>query len=369
MSDAIADSDPLLLLYGVFRALRARRVPLGVPDYLDAVEALCRGYPWSDVPERLPSRDDLRRLCRMLWTRKDAEARLVDELFDSLPPVSDRYRKELDEAFGPRQESDRHPGEAPAQQKPEAPKAWVGFVSVGQAPGLALPRLEYVSGLGDQTYVLEPETILSSRALAVLWRRFRARVRAGARTELDMEGTLAERCRRGVVAEIVFRAPLVGRAPLVVLADTSPSMGPWMPFLKALADSLELSRLDTVRLLYFSNVPRDLVFATPHLAEVVDLDDLLSRTRGAPVLILSDAGAARGLLSPRRVHASAAFLGRLAKERRRVVWLNPMPRSRWRGTSAGAIADRAFGESFLALDPAGAELIHAVDILRGTKES
>ena len=55
-------------------------------------------------------------------------------------------------------------------------------------------------------------------------------------------------------------------------------------------------------------------------------------------LIFSDAGAARGDLELERVRTTVAFLDALRARVRNVAWLNPMPRVRWDGTTAGEVA-------------------------------
>lgn len=55
------------------------------------------------------------------------------------------------------------------------------------------------------------------------------------------------------------------------------------------------------------------------------------------MLIFSDAGAARGGYSQKRVELTAAFLQQIKAKVRYVAWLNPMPESRWQGT-AGEVA-------------------------------
>jgi uncharacterized protein len=366
-----------LVLMGVFRALRARGTPLGVPDYLAAIAALRQGYPWCGSEAPPPSREDLRGLCSMLWARDDAEARLVNEIFERIPAASRRYEQDVAEAGGapPIAEITEAAvglggsGALGLEPTHDETGARISFTSRREDRGLDLPRLVDVGGLEDQTYVLEPESVLSPRSLAVLFRRFRARVRTGARTELDLSGTIKTRYQCGVATSVVFRSPLVSRARMTILADISTSMSPWRPFLCALAEGLALSRLASVRLAYFGNVPDDLVYASPDLTHAIPFDDLLAAAPSAPVLLISDAGAARGTVHPGRVRTSLALLERFAAERRQVAWLNPMPRQRWPGTSAGVIASRSRSTTFVALDPRGQELLRAIDILRGTRQA
>jgi len=140
-------------------------------------------------------------------------------------------------------------------------------------------------------------------------------------------------------------------------------MAPWRPFLDALAQSMALSRLPAAEILYFANVPKRTLFRSTALSGGVPADAVFDRHGGAGLLIISDAGAARGYFSRQRLQQTAKFLAH-ANRARAVVWINPMPRPRWRDTTADHIsADR--NATFLPLDIAS--LIRAVDVLRGAK--
>jgi uncharacterized protein with von Willebrand factor type A (vWA) domain len=78
------------------------------------------------------------------------------------------------------------------------------------------------------------------------------------------------------------------------------------------------------------------------------------------VLIFSDAGAARGGLNFKRVSLTIAFLRRLKQHVRYVTWVNPMPKTRWAGTTAGEIARYVpmFEGTRQGLD-------QSIDVLRG----
>ncbi|MFN8397092.1 MAG: VWA domain-containing protein, partial [Bacteroidia bacterium] len=78
------------------------------------------------------------------------------------------------------------------------------------------------------------------------------------------------------------------------------------------------------------------------------------------VVVLSDAGAARGNMDRHRIRETGEFLRRLRLRCRRVAWLNPLPSVRWAGTSAGQIA-----ESVPMFSVQGKGIDQAVDYLRG----
>jgi uncharacterized protein with von Willebrand factor type A (vWA) domain len=162
-----------------------------------------------------------------------------------------------------------------------------------------------------------------------------------------------------------MRASRNNRARLVILLDVSPSMAPWQPFLDAVSRSLTHSRLYQPGLFHFRNLPRR-VYRPAAPSGGLLLGDLFPEYRGASMLIVSDAGAARGFLNHRRVRDTQDYLRDAQRRARAVVWVNPMPRQRWAGTTAERLG-RSGTATFLPLDITN--LIRAVDILRGARSS
>lgn len=376
MSDT-ARLPPLLL--GLFRELLANGVPLGVRDYLDALRALQLGFGQD-------GRQALRDLVLALWSRSDAEHRLITRWFDLVPvpapalvdvidgALAKVQASGADQSVGKRQGGAGSAGEklaAPAlptdRPPPGAatvePHARVSFAGTHAGSGLPVPRLS-AQPVIDEDYVLHPHTLVSLREMAVLWRRYRRSTRRGARRELDLTATIRERCRHGLLLQPVGRPCRTNSARLLVLADASASMDPWQPFLATLADSLRLGRLASAEMRYFSNLPRRQLFAGVDLSDPQARDDVLRRHAGAGLLVVSDAGSARGYLNRRRALQTAAFLAEAASVFPAIVWINPMPRTRWAGTTAALVAAGS-NVSMLPLD--AAHLLRAVDILRGNK--
>ncbi|MBL8398918.1 MAG: VWA domain-containing protein [Candidatus Accumulibacter sp.] len=366
-------------LLGLFRELLANGVPVGTRDYLDGLRALRLGFGQGD-------RQALQALALALWARCDEERRLITRWFDGLPLPGQVLLDAVDDALttGAAAGDDEVAGEgqasaAPTRRKPDGStpptgeprpvvppveaRARVSFAGTHAGGGLPVPRLPVEPVIGED-YVLHPQTLVSLRDMAVLWRRYRRSTRRGPPSELDLAATIRERCRRGVLAQPVCRPRRANSARLLVLADTSASMDPWRPFLATLADSLPLGRLASAELRYFTNLPRRHLFADTDFADSQPCREVLRRHAGAGLLVLSDAGSARGYLNRRRALQTAAFLAEAASLFPAIVWLNPMPRTRWAGTTAALVAAGA-NVSMLPLD--AAHLLRAVDILRGNK--
>ncbi|MCK6394581.1 VWA domain-containing protein [Zoogloea sp.] len=376
----MSDTLPPLLL-GLFRELKAHGVPVGVRDYLDGVEALRLGFGQGD-------RAALRELASALWGRSDEERRLIARWFDVLPAPEAAQIAGIDEALdtldaradepavapatparpsaptpaGSQAGPTGMPGPSPDTTSTEAARARVSFAAAREGSGLPVPRLASAPPIGED-YVLDPQPLISPRDLAVLWRRYRRSTRHGPRTEMDLAATLRERCRRGLLCRPVCRPRRSNSARLLILADASPSMDPWRPFLATLAASLPLGRLARAELRYFSNQPRRQLYATPDLDQPEDRNEVLRRHAGAALLVVSDAGSARGALNRRRALQTTDFLDEARRLFPAAVWLNPMPRRRWAGTTAGLIATGPV--PMLPVD--APHLLRAIDILRGNK--
>ncbi len=368
------------LLLGLFRELKANGVPVGVRDYLDGIEALRLGFGQD-------SRAALRDLAIALWGRSDEERRLINRWFDVLPAPDDALAAAIDDQLdrldttapehtgAPTAPASRPPAQPGAGTTPAPPtglsaettavqaeRARVSFAAAREGSGLPIPRLASAPAI-DEDYVLTPQPLISPRDMAVLWRRYRRSTRHGPRTEMDLAATLRERCRRGLLCRPVCRPRRSNSARLLILADASPSMDPWRPFLATLAESLPLGRLARAEVRYFSNQPRRQLYATPALTEPEARDDVLRRHAGAALLVVSDAGSARGALNRRRALQTADFLDEARRLFPATVWLNPMPKRRWAGTTAGLIA--AGPVPMLPVD--APHLLRAIDILRGNK--
>ena len=90
---------------------------------------------------------------------------------------------------------------------------------------------------------------------------------------------------------------------------------------------------------YFYNYPEKYFYTDPtRIKAQLTTDVLESVDERAGVLIVSDAGAARGNYNPVRVEYTQKFIEQLQQSVRYYAWLNPMPNDSWQYTTAGEIA-------------------------------
>ncbi len=97
--------------------------------------------------------------------------------------------------------------------------------------------------------------------------------------------------------------------------------------------------LGRVELYYFHDCPQNVLYEKPTLTRAHPLEELLAeKAKNSSVLLVSDAGAARGDYDGQRLEETRKFLEKLHRFTYLYAWINPLPRPRWRGTTAEDIA-------------------------------
>jgi hypothetical protein len=352
-------SFPLLEL---FRELVRQGAPLGARDYLDAVKALRLGFG-------LHTREQLQGLCEKLWVRNECDRRRITLLFEKIGrPAIETVREVLggekpeekpDDTSRADGDASKSVGQHPEPKVERPGKVPVRFVSQHQ-PGISLPQAQVVHTPGE-VFILTAELVVQVRALTIAWRRLRQVKRYGPRTELDIDATIARQCEQLLLTEPVLVPARRNQLSLVVLIDVSPSMLPWRSFNDALLESLRHSQLRSSMVYYFHNVP-DALYEDLALSREVVLAEAIAPMKASHLILISDAGAARGHRNRTRLSDTRDVIKKVSSPWRPTVWLNPTPRSRWSGTTAGAIAKTPQLRSFELTED---QLIEAVDVLRG----
>ncbi|HEX3640942.1 MAG TPA: hypothetical protein VHV10_06610, partial [Ktedonobacteraceae bacterium] len=204
---------------------------------------------------------------------------------------------------------------------------------------------------------------ITRRQMKQSWRYLRRPVREGPPVELNVESTVKEIGRQGVLLKPVLLPRRTNRTQMLLLIDYGGSMVPFHSLSRRLAETaLRGGRLGKAGIYYFHNCPIEYLYRDSADQEDELIQDILNRLHleRAGVLIFSDAGAARGGLDPERVALTEKFLKQLKQEVRYTAWLNPMPRSRWPGTTAGKIM-----HSIPMFDLSRRGLDDAISVLRG----
>jgi WD40 repeat protein/uncharacterized protein with von Willebrand factor type A (vWA) domain len=192
---------------------------------------------------------------------------------------------------------------------------------------------------------------VTRRQMKQSWRYLRRFVREGPATELDVEATVKEFARQGILLTPALTRRRVNRAELLLLVDRDGSMIPFHALSHRLAEtSAQGGRLAKAEVYYFHNCPAQVyqdssseaqlyIYQDPSCCEAKKLVDILANySNSAGVLIFSDAGAARGGWNQERVNQTVKFIQQIKHKVRYIAWLNPMPQKRWNGTTADEIA-------------------------------
>ena len=131
------------------------------------------------------------------------------------------------------------------------------------------------------------------------------------------------------------------KSRLLVLVDRQGSMTPFTLLIKAIVHSLSEEKLsDRTCFYYFHDCPEEFLYRDSHLFNAVPTASVLDKqAKESSVLIISDAGAARGFYDQERVADTKLFIEIISRYTSRYAWLNPMPQNRWQGTTAQDIAN------------------------------
>lgn len=336
------------LLFQVFERLRRQGVPLGVSDYLEAIETIQAGVGLEDAAS-------LKGLCRLLWTKSREDQELFDLAFaelvepqlqtistpEPITPTSATPQSIIPEFSTTSPESTPSLSEPQPQPEPE----------VELEP--QQERVKLPSRPVEQSFVMKTELTekphyyqlttrlpISQRDMAGVWRQLRRPQRVGVSEELNVEGTINSICRSGLLLRPLLQPRRRNQARLVVLVDQQGSMVPFAPIVEATIESiLRGGLLGKTSLYYFHDCPEGFLYQRPSLTAALPVQSVLEeQAKGNSVLIISDAGAARGCYDRRRVAETKSFLKTLSAYTYLFAWLNPMPKTRWQATTAEDIA-------------------------------
>ncbi len=373
---------PLLnVLLILFNKLRLLGLPLGIDDYMMALRALQGGFGIGD-------RQKLEHLCCTLWTKSEQEARLLNRLLDEVLAQPQTYinQSTIKKPAKLAGETLKKAGER--LQKPETPQPVTSLTkpqeTVGDStstpvsekpsqPPLETPLTEpkqtvpKPSPPAEIVQEMEPEQVIqamrshkpeglgmsyyrsdlsgqylpvTSREMKQSWRFLRHRVREGTLEELDIAGTVEKNCCHGILPEPVMMPRYINRVKLVLLVDRGGSMVPFHHLSHHLIDKAQGGgNIEQTSVYYFQNYPEKYLYSDPTRLKAQPITKFLeSIDKKTSVLIVSDAGAARGNKNPERVKYTYKFIEQLQQSVNYYAWLNPMPTDSWQDTTACEIA-------------------------------
>lgn len=352
-----------LPLRELFYKLRSAGLVLGIDEYQLLLQALMAGFGLAD-------RNALRQLCKTLWVKSLAEEHTFYEYFDRLisqeisteiiketvtlePPVEPKSpnldpipepkpEKPSDESSLPELPSNQSVGDEfldPTLEDTDISEITLGIEDVIQA---AKAQTSELFGAETADYLLLDDYLpVTVRQMNQSWRYLRRPVREGALTELDVSATIDQIAQQGFFLNPVLVPQRVNRSQLILLLDLNGSMVAFHSLGERIKDTVIAGgQLGRSQVYYFHNCPVDYLYLDPGQRYYRTFEQVLHQTSPSytSVLIFSDAGAARGGYSEDRLEWTQIFLQQLQQKIRYVAWLNPVPRERWAGTTAGEIA-------------------------------
>lgn len=177
-----------------------------------------------------------------------------------------------------------------------------------------------------------------------------------------VEATVRRIGREGLLLQPVLIPPRTNRTDLVLLIDQEGSMVPFHDLSRQLLETAQRSGLlKSANVFYFHDYPDEYLYHHPAMLDAKAISEVFEEIgERAVVLIVSDAGAARGNFDQERVDSTKEWIEQLQKSVRYFAWLNPMPNECWLQTTAGEIA--RFVPMF-EMSPQGMNA--AIGVLRG----
>jgi hypothetical protein len=206
----------LLPLEGLFLHLVRNGFPLSLRDYDDALVALRLGHGTL-------TRARLQWLCENLWAHTDEEKiRLATWFRDFSQPTPEAIRKMTgagEQASEPATVGEAEKAEAAAKHSREQATTQaplVEFAAAEEPGGIGLPHAAVPSAM-LQPHILTPRPSVGFRQMVVTWRRFRLAHRTGPKVHLDIDATIAEKCRSGTLTDLVLVPARRNEARMLVL--------------------------------------------------------------------------------------------------------------------------------------------------------
>jgi uncharacterized protein len=402
-----------LPLYAFFSSLNQHDFSLGIDEYKALIEVLAADKEniYFQNPVKMLG------LCRLLWFKPNQNAFLFERLFEqSFEYLKEELAEEerqinnntkksstdtnttektedtdtnttektedtdtnttekTEDKVEPNPTLPQNPEMAPLPKKPssdttEIPPLYLNFLEGKSQEQVGSQEENYQKQFGFvKNYVP-----LTKRQLVQNWRFLqRKSIITHISQEIDIEKTVDKIAKESYLLSPVFKVRKQNKVRLLSFIDHRGSM---IAF-KHLADTLVKSAGQALgienEVYYFRNVPqcylageekgKMYVYKEKGNTFPVSLSQVLKKQFDG-ILIISDAGTAKGNFNLDRIEATEVFLRELYAHSLKVAWLNPMPEDRWDASAAYII--REMVDMFEA-NQAG--LQKAISIFRGKRK-
>ncbi|KYC35635.1 VWA containing CoxE family protein [Scytonema hofmannii PCC 7110] len=347
--------DPEIKLSQLFIHLHNEGFNLGIGEYLAAKEALRGGWGGSELGDTL----------KLLWCKTREQQVQFETIWESLTPQSNKPLPKSETLNNP---SPKKPSDFKKESSPLASPQTPNPVPLQPAPSklsplpVQAPMTTAAQQQAEEITEIQNYWPVSRRSMIYTWRYLRRPEPDGPQDVLDIETTVEQTAQQGFFLAPVYQRRECNHAHLLLLVDQNGSMVPFHRFTRDLVETaLYESTIQNVGVFYFRNVPASVVYRDAHMTLPIFLKDVLAECDSdTSVLIVSDAGAARGYSRWERIRPTTDVLFKIRQWTNLIAWLNPMPKDRWEDTSAKMIALLV---PMFPMDREG--LSNAIDIVRG----
>jgi uncharacterized protein with von Willebrand factor type A (vWA) domain len=311
--------------------------PLTIEQYNLLLQALDNGFGIS-------SKTDLKNLCSMLWVKAKPNSEIAKKFsqdFDNyFTQLEVKVKQEIQESRKTDiQENESSKNTTPETETPQTEPIPNFLQQPIALQGGMLPQEKFKHKSKFQLYIRDFP--LTERKIQRSCDYLSLPVKQGHLTEVDANATVEKFGKEGFLLDIIFQPRRENRAEVLLLIDVSNSMIPFFLLSRKVVDNLQGTKLGKSEIYYFRNHPGEYLFSHPQRPEGKLKFEVLSQLhqQRTTVLIISDGGAARGGWNDKRIELTGDFLQELNSCVRQVAWLNPVPETRWGGTSAQGISE------------------------------
>lgn len=354
-------NDTTSLIYKFFQQLRSAGFYLGIEEYYLFLNLLRSGYS-------IQSKGDLLNLCKYLWLKSEKDLNdfeyyfkisfqiLGDDLFLVNKSASELNAIKKNQNISGDKSSSVEPREQKIKERLGGEEFIEEFVTDElnvidkelQESNLKFSEMNFQ----EKTIELTKKSIrkftfkydyipITRRSLMTSWRYIYPTLNAKSSKVLDVEETIQKIGKTGFFLEPVFKNTKI-KDRLILLLDVSKSMIAFRSLSERVANTaLNINVRKNVNKFYFAETP-DIknLFRDVTLNEKVQLINILENNLeiNDTLLVISDAGAAKGIRENKRVNETLKFLNKIKSSVECIVWINPMPIKRWRRNTAYEIS-------------------------------
>lgn len=330
---------------------------LGFDVYIEVLEIIGNGYG-------LQSKRDLLKICQLMWLKPYHDQDEFERLFNSIfkieqktedknlkkkkrkkklqdEPKVDPFNKENPTITSPETTNDKEQTTGSEKQLKKSIQKTVSLSfkskTIGQSDFLPTDFDQIEKDIYSKIFRLRGRySTLSPRKVEQGLRSLRIEEDLYNKKFLDLEAMIEQVTQRGYIYELIYSYGKKTFSKVNLLIDQGGSMVGFFPTVELLKEKVKAVNPEKISNYYFLNCPVGNVYKDKEITEAISLANL-SQKKDTAIIILSDGGAARGRYDKGRVKDVKKFIQQM--KNMPIVWINPVPKFRWKNTTAQFIAE------------------------------